>query len=280
MTREQGPGASAGASYTYGYSEGVVAVHAGRTAAREAAFFLPSMRPGTRLLDVGCGPGSITLGLAAAVAPGEAVGLDVEESVLDAARERAAVDGVTNVRFEAGDVAALPFPDGSFDAVFAHTLLEHVGDGGAALREMRRVLRPGGVIGVRDCDWGSGVIAPDNGSVAMAMTLYARVWRHNGGHPHCGRYLRGMLTEGGFTRIETSTSFRWDGTPAETRDFGELLAHRLALPAFAGPILALGICDHPRLERIAADCRAWSRRPDAFAAMMMVEAIGRVAPAA
>jgi ubiquinone/menaquinone biosynthesis C-methylase UbiE len=262
------------AIYTYGHSPGVVAVHARRSAAREAGFLLPYLRPGMRLLDAGCGPGSITIGLAETVAPSEVAGIDLAPAVLGDARALAAGRGAGNARFAAADVAQLPFPDASFDAVFAHTLLEHVADGVAVLRELRRVLRPGGAIGVRDSDWASGVFAPDDVAVAEAMELYERVWRQNGGHPRCGRYLRGLLAEAGFEEVRTSASFRWDGSAEESRAFGELLAHRLALPAFAGPILANGWRGRQRLDEIVAACLAWSRRPDAFAAMVMAEAIG------
>jgi ubiquinone/menaquinone biosynthesis C-methylase UbiE len=88
-----------------------------RTAAKEGAFFLPYLRPGMRLLDLGCGPGSITLGLAEAVAPGEVVGVDLQPSQVAQAQALSAARGVKNVRFEVADVYRLPFPDGSFDAV-------------------------------------------------------------------------------------------------------------------------------------------------------------------
>ena len=265
------------AAYTYGYSAVVTDVHGRRTAAGESAFFLRHLQPGMRLLDVGCGPGSITVGLAQAVAPGEVVGVDIEPSVLDEARRLAAERRVNNARFEASDVYDLPFADGSFDAALAHTLLEHVPDPVQALRELRRVLRPGGVLGVRDCDWASGIFAPAEPMVEEAMGLYARVWQYNGGHPNCGRHLRGWLQEAGWTRIETSASFRWDGSLASSRSFGELLAARLPLPEFAGPIVAMCWSDRATLARISAACLAWSRRPDAFAAMVMCEAVGWLA---
>src|SRR3954452_6892978 len=110
-----------------------------------------------RALDVGCGPGTITVGLGQAVAPGRVVGLDLAPSVLAEARAHATAHSTAHIAFEAGSATTLPFPDRTFDAVFAHTLLEHLRDPLAALREARRVRRPGGVLGVRDCDWGSGV---------------------------------------------------------------------------------------------------------------------------
>lgn len=266
-----------GETYTYGHSPVVVDVHEARTAQGEAAFFLPRLRPGMRLLDAGCGPGTITLGLAGAVAPGEVVGIDAEPGVLTRAQARAAALAVDNVTFRPADVYALPFPDGAFDAVFAHTLLEHLRAPDAALVELRRVLRPGGVLGVRDCDWGSAVFWPPDAAVARGAALYARVWAHNGGQPDCGRRLRALLRGAGLTGVETSASFRWDGSKEASRSFSRLLAERLRLPNFAEPIRAQEWAGAAELEAVAAGCAAWSRHPDAFAAVVMVEACG-VAP--
>ncbi|HEX2517444.1 MAG TPA: methyltransferase domain-containing protein [Chloroflexota bacterium] len=280
-----------GEAYTYGHSPVVVGVHEARTAEREAAFFLPRLRPGMRVLDAGCGPGTITVGLARAVAPAEVVGIDAEPGVLARARELAAAQAVGNVTFRPADVYALPFPDGDFDAVFAHTLLEHLQRPDAALRELCRVLRPGGgpgagpqaggpggVLGVRDCDWGSAVFWPADDAVARGAALYARVWAHNGGQPDCGRRLPALLREAGLTGVETSTSFRWDGSLESSRSFGTLLAERLRLPNLRRPIEAQGWLEGSTVEEVAAGCAAWSRHPDAFAAVVMVEACG-IAPA-
>jgi len=260
--------------YTYGHSAVVVDVHGQRSAEREASFFLPLLRPGMRLLDVGCGPGSITVGLAAAVAPGQVVGVDLDAGVLERGRALARERGVATARFERASAERLPFADGAFDAVFAHTLLEHVSEPARALAEMRRVLRPGGLIGVRDADWASGIWAPTDPLLERAAALYARVWEHNGGHPNLGRRLGALLGEAGFDGVRTSASFRWDGTPESSHSFGELLAARLALPNLREPVLAAGWSDAEGLERMVAACAAWSRRADAFAAMIMVEAVG------
>ena len=120
-----------------------------RTAAKEAAFFLPLLRAGMRVLDLGCGPGSITLGFAQAVAPGEAVGVDLQPSQVAQAQALSVAWRVTNAHFEVADVYSPPFPDGFFDAVFAHAVLMHLREPVRALEEVRRVLRPGGIAGVR-----------------------------------------------------------------------------------------------------------------------------------
>ena len=266
-------------SYTYGHTPAVVGVHAARSAQSEAAFFLPHLRPGMRLLDVGCGPGSITLGLAAAVDPGEVIGVDMAETVLEQARATAAQDERKNIRFQRADATELPFEDASFDAVFAHTLLEHVPEPLRALHEMKRVLKPNGLIGVRDCDWSSGVFWPEDPLVQEAATLYARVWSHNGGHPNLGRQLRGVLHNAGFTDVISSTSFRWDGSHDHPTNgspsFGQLLAERLLLPNFQKPIVEHGWSDPDTLQRISQACRDWASHPDAYAAMIMTEVVAR-----
>lgn len=263
--------------YTYGHSPSVVAVHAARSAAREAAFFLPHLGAGMRLLDAGCGPGSITLGLAEAVAPGEVVGVDTSESVLDEARALAAgrPEARDRVRFEQASVLALPFADGRFDAAFAHTLLEHLSHPAAALAELRRVVRPGGLIGLRDADWEARSLGPPDSLVEEAADLYARVWRHNGGDPRCGRRLPGLLLDGGWVGLDQAASFRWNGGRAETREFADLLDVRLAVPRMAEVIVAQGWATAERVQALRAACRAWAERPDAFAAVLMVEVVGQ-----
>src|SRR5262245_36429606 len=106
---------------------------AARTASKDAAFLMPHLRSGMQLLDVGCGPGSITLGRGEVGAPGQVVGIDIQPALVEEARARAAAREVATARFEVADIYRLPFPDSSFDAVFANGVLMH-------LREPRRAL--------------------------------------------------------------------------------------------------------------------------------------------
>ncbi len=151
-----------------------------RTASQDAAFLLPHLRAGIHVLDAGCGPGSITLGLAAAVAPGEVVGIDMQLSLVEQARALAVQRGVSNARFEVANVYELPFPDGSFDAAFANTVLQHLREPVRALAELRRVLRPGGIAGVCDQDFGAHLIAPETPLLQQWSSLLERVRQYNG----------------------------------------------------------------------------------------------------
>jgi len=245
-----------------------------RTAAKEAAFFLPHLRLGMRLLDLGCGPGSITLGLAEAVAPGEVVGVDLQPSQVAQAQALSAARGVKNVRFEVADVYRLPFPDGSFDAVFAHVVLMHLREPVRALAEMRRVLRPGGVAGVRDCDWGGRIHTPMTPLLERWYALTVRIRQRNGGDPFMGRHHRRLLLDAGFARAEASVSVSSAGTPEETRHHATFL--KAQLQGFAPTALAGGWIDQTTVEAVSAEIEAWALRPDALYVDVYCEAIGWV----
>lgn len=250
---------------------------AARTASQEAAFIVPFLRPGIRMLDVGCGPGSITLGLAGHVAPGEIVGVDLQPAQVEQARALAAECGVTNVRFETADVYDLPFPDGSFDAAFAHAVLMHVREPVRALAEIRRVLRPGGVVGLRDPDGAARLHVPTTPLLDQWSDLAERVRQHNGATLLIGRHYRRLLLEAGFVRTEAGASVQSAGSLEETRRQAAFFKSQLA--GLARTALAEGWLDEATVEAIAADFDVWAERPDAFYAGIWCEAVGWTADA-
>lgn len=194
------------AVYTHGHHDSVLRSHRARTAANSAAYLVPELRPDARVLDIGCGPGTITADLAALVAQGSVTGLDAAEGVLETARAAAAERGLSNVEFTTGDVHALAFPDAAFDVVHAHQTLQHVGDPVAALREMRRVCAPGGLVAVRDADYGGMFWYPEVPVLDEWLDLYRRVAVSNGGVPDAGRRLHAWAREAGFANVTLSTS--------------------------------------------------------------------------
>ncbi|HZU77229.1 MAG TPA: methyltransferase domain-containing protein [Dehalococcoidia bacterium] len=244
-----------------------------RSAEAEGAFFLPYLRPGMRLLDCGCGPGTITAGLARRVAPGNAVGVDIDGAELTRAREHASAATTATLDLAAASVYSLPFRDGSFDAAFVHTVLVHLRDPLAALREVRRVLKPGGVLGVADGDWGTELIAPPLPSVARLHELQVRVRRHNGGDPFYARNLRRLLHEAGFARSEAGARVYSAGIPAALRAYAGSLVARFAGPAFRDMVLNQGWANIDELERVCDELVAWSKRPDAFYAITTCTAV-------
>ena len=209
-----------------------------------------------------------------AVAPGRVTGIDLEESQLDLARAKAAGLGLANVTFERVDAHGLPYEDGRFDAVFSHAMVEHMGDPVAVLREMRRVLKPGGVAGIRVIDLGGTLIAPADARLDRVHEIWGRYRRHCGGDPFMGRRLRALLREAGFAKTVGSASSESWGTADATRSFMPVLKDEFTGPKIAETALRLGWADRAGMDEAAAALDAWGGHPDAFMAIVWCEAVG------
>jgi ubiquinone/menaquinone biosynthesis C-methylase UbiE len=265
-------------TYVHGHHESVVAQHRRRTAEEAAAFLLPRLQPGMRLLDVGCGPGTITTGLAQRVAPAEVVAIDVESGILEDARAIARERGVDNIRFEEANVYALPYEADSFDVAYAHQVLQHLARPVAALEEVRRVLRPGGLVAVRDADYQTMVAWPRYEAIDDWRTLYTAVAARNGGDADAGRRIPSWLATAGFEDIEITTSNWVFREPDDVRNWGDSWAERVTHSSLAEQAIEYGLAAREDLDRIASGWREWARDPEAFFMFLHVEGIG-VAPA-
>lgn len=249
-----------------------------RRAARWVPFLLPHLRPGMRLLDCGCGVGSITLDLAEIVAPAETVGIDLDDRQLELARAAAAARGLGNARFAVGSVYELPFAEASFDVVLAHALLCHLSEPLRALKEMRRVLAPGGLAAVSDDDYSTWVIAPEHSALQRVLTdLVPQVVSANGGNLYYSRNLRRLMLEAGFARSEGhSVAAEYYGTLEETRRAAFIAGRVMRNSEWAQLVLAQGWATADELEALRADVLEWGERPDAFAAVLYCAALGWV----
>ena len=256
--------ASAADSYVHGHHRSILRSYALRTADNSAAYLLPDLRAGQTLLDVGCGAGSILADLAAVVSPGLTVGVDTSAEALSHAVELSADRGLDNVVCAVGDVGALAFPDDSFDVVHAHQLLQHVKDPVAALREMRRVCRPGGVVAARDADYAAMTWYPVEPALDDWLALYSAVARAGGGEPDAGRRLLSWAQAAGFTDI-TSGASTWCYATAEARElWSASWAERIVRSGIAKTASAQGIAGQEELERISAGWLRWGRTPDGW----------------
>lgn len=264
-------------TYTHGHAPATLRQHGRRSAEEAAAFLLPELKPGMRLLDVGCGPGSITRGLAARLAPGEVVGIDLSEETLASARRDAAERGLDHLRYEAASVYELPFADASFDVVFAHQVLQHLRDPAAAVREMLRVLRAGGLLAVRDVDWGSVTYWPPDPWLDRFLEVHAKTWSQNGGEPQMGRKLRGLFNASPIEDARITASQWCYASPAETLEWGDSYAERLLTSPMGARAVERGNASAADVEAMAAAFRAWARHPDAFWAFLQIAALGRKA---
>ena len=218
------------AIYTSGHHDSVLQSHKWRTAGNSAAYLLPHIcADDLAILDVGCGPGTITMDFAEMVPNGEVVGLDPEPTVLGKARQAAIARGLKNVKFESGGVHALKYPDSTFDVVHAHQVLQHTGQPIEALREMRRILKTGGILACRESDFSVNSWYPESVGIEQFHDVYMKVSKSNGGDPTAGRKLHAWARQAGFVGETTlSTASTWCFSSLEDRKFwGGMWADRL-----------------------------------------------------
>jgi SAM-dependent methyltransferase len=261
--------------YTHGHHESVLRSHAWRTAENSAAYLLPHLKPHMRILDVGCGPGTITGGLAGYVPDGDVTGIDSAREVVDQARQQAA--GHANVDFTTGDVYALEYPDNTFCVTHAHQVLQHLGDPVRALREMHRVTKPGGLIAVRDADYGAMFWNPESAVLDAWQDLYRKVARGNGGEPDAARKLHVWAREAGLGDVTVSASTWTYATPDERAWWGGLWADRTLKSSYAEAAVKGGYATRADLERIAQGWRNWAADQDGLFCVVNGEVLARVA---
>lgn len=262
-------------TYTHGHAEPVLQSHRWRTAENSAPHLLPHLRPGLDLLDVGCGPGTITVDLATHVAPGRVVGLDLSPAPLAEARELAARTGAA-ATFTVGDVYALDAPDDAFDVVHAHQVLQHLTDPVAALREMARVCRPGGLVAVRDVDYATFTWFPADAGLDRWLEVYYGVARRNAAEPDAGRRLLAWAHAAGLRDVTATTSSWCYASPDEREWWGNSWAGRATASSFAEQAVAYGLATPVELEEVAAAWLRWAAADDGWLGMMHGELLIRV----
>lgn len=259
-------------TYTHGHHESVLRSHRWRTAENSAAYLLPHLRPGDRLLDVGAGPGTITADLAQLVAPGRVVALEATAQAL--ATTAAGLEGRgPDIELAVGDVHALDLPDDSFDVVHAHQVLQHVADPVQALREAIRVCRPGGVVGVRDGDYSAFTWYPRLPGLDQWLTLYCAAARANRGEPDAGRHLLAWAHAAGASDVIATSSTWCYATPESRAAWGGMWADRIAGSAIADQLLDRGLTDRDGLEAMAQAWREWAAHPDGWISILHGELI-------
>jgi SAM-dependent methyltransferase len=250
--------------YLHGHHDSVLRSHRWRTAENSAGYLLPRLTATARVLDIGCGPGTITVDLAARVPQGEVVGIDAAGDVLELARQETHRRGQSNVRFEVGNAYQLAFADAAFDVVHAHQVLQHLSDPVGALVEMRRVCRPGGLVAARDGDYGGMLWFPEDPELAEWRVLYQRVARALGGEPDAGRRLLSWAHAAGFAVIEASASSWCYAMPGDRSWWGQLWAERLTESPFGDRAVEHGLATRPDLGRLADAWLRWAASDDGW----------------
>ena len=226
-----------------------------RTAQRQAGFLLPLLRRGASLLDCGCGPGSITCGLARHVAPGAVVGIDADPVQVERAAACSTQARLDNVSFQVASIYDLPFAEERFDAVFVHALFQHLADPDRAVREMCRILVPGGIIALRSPDWGALLLAPRTPALTAALSAFLNAYYANG-DAFAGSNGPNLLRRAGCEAVAFTATVEHE-SPA---DLGLFAAAKLTASGQAAE---------------AACLQAWAGDPGALFAQVWGETVAR-----
>lgn len=260
--------AAPASTYIHGHSAEVLQAHARRTAARDAAYLIAHIRTSFSVLDVGCGPGTISADLAELVPDGSVTCLEIGDGALAAARQTFAQRHITNVEFVIGDVTAcLPFGDDTFDVVHAHMVVIHLPNPLAALREMRRVLKPGGILACKDMIMSSTCWYPPDPCLRVWETGITATITQTGADPQMGARLKALALEAGFAEDKTtSRASCWSfASEEEVRFWGTSCAARLREGTELRSRIVKGGCVTEReVDEFVASSEAWAGKPGAW----------------
>ena len=264
--------------YTMGYSEEFQLLLRQRSVESHAFHLLPHMKPGMRVLDFGCGPGTISVGLAKAIEPAELHGIDVEASQIEMARSAAKAGGHTNAAFHVGNAMELPFEDSYFDAAHCHTVLMHVPDTQAVLAEVRRVLKPGGIISSRELIGASSFLEPNRVEFDSAWEVFLSLLAANGGHPQMGKELKNAFLEAGFTDIQASLSFDSFGSAEDIAFLHSFIGGWFFMPevmAAATAAVQYGLATQQLFDEVRVALDEWVEHAGAVGGLAFGECIAR-----
>lgn len=281
---------TSGPTYTQGYSEAVLRSHASRTAETSAAFLLPHIKPDAKVLDIGCGPGTITTSFAKYVPSGSVLGTDYSPEVVAEAQKRltqlaeaatsdAEREAVGRCSFEVASVFELPYADESFDVVFCHQMLLHLPKPVEALREMRRVCKRGGVVAAREADFSSVMLYPETETFKLWRDTATSIYRSIGAEPDAGRRLVSWALQAGYPGGEehitfSSSNLAYGGQP-HAKSWGQMWAERIAAESWKKQALDTGKVTEEQVKGMQQDYLKWSEMPDGVFVMVCGEVLLR-----
>ena len=257
-------------TYFQGHAETVTRTYTNRTATNSAAFLLPYLKNDMVILDVGCGPGTITSDFCKFVPQGSVMGVDTTAKVLDQARSLSANKEVENLKFEVGNVIdGLKYPDGSFDVLYCHQMLIHLPDPIVALKEMKRLCKPNGVVACRECIWGSMQYYPPIRGVELLKVHYAKLLDAAGTDGDAGRSLHVWARKAGFesTSIQKSCTATLFSSQDERKWFADAYGDRIKTEAYREKLDRTG-ANGETVEEVVMGLDEWATNEDGWLALM------------
>jgi SAM-dependent methyltransferase len=245
-----------------------------RSAEKQAAFILPYLKTGMKIIDVGCGPGTITTGLAKAVYPGEVKGIDHDSTNIEKAKKTALENDIQNISYMKGDALSIPFDDETFDGAFENNLFTHLSEQSIeCAREIFRVLKTGSFFGARDADADSVVWGNISEPIKELDRLFKKWHNSRGSDITTGKNLPSILHKAGFENCIASVSADTKGTPEAVHSHAEITVSLIEGP-FGEAVLKNKWADKNTLEKIKGTIKKWGDNPDSFFSNVHVEVIG------
>jgi ubiquinone/menaquinone biosynthesis C-methylase UbiE len=276
-------------TYAPGHHPAVTSNHTIRTATHDASFLLPYLKPSHHILDVGCGPGTITSGFAAHVPQGSVTGIDLSPDVISQARSLA--DGVPNVIFQKGDVVAgLNFDAETFDVVFCNQVLPYISDPTQALREMRRVCKKDGIVACREGDTPFHFYPELPGLFVLHKYLWMLIHGplpaegefdtgrpYNAPHPpnhRAGSRIHVWAREAGFEpeKIVKDASVQIIATQEKRKFLAGVMVRRIEDAGQRGKFMDLGATEDD-VDGMVRDLKAWRDDVDGWYSIMNCEVV-------
>lgn len=261
--------------YILGFSEPMVRLHQRNTAKTHARHLMPHLMPGDRILDIGCGPGSISIGLAEAVKPGELYGIDIEPSQVEIANQLAQTGGHDNAKFQVADALALPFEEGFFDVVHCRETLQYIPDTQAALAEVMRVLKPGGLFSCKEMICSSCFTYPDFGVLNNTWEIFSDIVAGDEGHPEMGKALKFHAAESGFEDAEVGLSFDLFTTPGDVKLVYDTTREWFVAPEVNEAATNYGAATRQLFDRLLDAYDRWLENPGAICGLGYGELLAR-----
>lgn len=264
--------------YMHGHTDNVLNVHKQRTVANSMAFIVPYLAPDSQVLDLGCGPGSITIDVALNYAVrGHVIGIEPTEDPLKVARQTARekdIAGFNNVEFRIGSGYKLEFPDNTFDLVYAHQVVQYLPDAPLIFAEMLRVTKPGGYVAFKEGDTHEYMVYPPSVSMRKFFDIWNKLVALNGGHELGCSAMHAEAVKAGYDyQNMTLSSSCWCIYKEEAASWGASNADRLLNSKFGDSLVKNEICTEQEIKELAAGLREWGTSENAMFIMPHLEMI-------